>query len=215
MSVNYTYGENAAKLALEDLTHTSALRRARLEAGAPDFALSTGLAIVGAISAAGQLGLGVAKAARSDDGAQTLEIEIDNESQLPVVVHETKTDTIHVVQFPRPIGPGESETVVLSRNDGFENNKSQVTLEMLIGGEDTYVSAEYTFRLDGDGMWQVTAEIDGEPSGDDWPGAGDGKVKLYGAAVSSTSNFSIYTSPNDKTDGFLTLNVLDHDGSSS
>ena len=200
MSVTYLAGEGAEKAAVSDLQATQANRAARVRA--PD------LVPFSAISAAGQLGLGIAGLATSTSpsSAQSLEIELDNKSQLPVVTHEIKTSTSHTAHFPRPLGTDESDTLVVAKNSGFDEGGSEVNIFMLVGG----VDVELGFALDGDGVWQVSANIVSQSSGKAWPSSDDGELHFYGAQVSDPEgSFSLYTASIEKSAGFISVSVLD------
>ncbi|MEO1368198.1 MAG: hypothetical protein AAFX50_13575, partial [Acidobacteriota bacterium] len=158
MTVTYLNNQEAAIAAVTDLKATTSSRAGRPRA--PGFDLVSATALVSAISAAGQLGLGVGQAAteKDDAKAQTLEIEFDNESQLPVVIYDVKTSASNTARFPRPLGPDEADTLVLARNSGFDDGDSGVEVQLMVGG----VTVQLDFFLDQNAVWQASASIKGK-----------------------------------------------------
>lgn len=159
----------------------------------------------------GNLGFGVASLLGGNPkDADTLEINITNNSTQPVVVASVTTTRAQdlIIRMPTPLGEGESDTVALSNPEGFAKDVSKgdgtkLTLSLIVGGLALDLSYEWT-STGSPGRWKVRASSG--TSSQDFPV----NLQLFGVDYSATSGaFRLYTMPTETSTGQIDITVYD------
>lgn len=179
-------------------------------------------AIAGVVSALGTVGnfaVNLANLVNTGDkesggtGA-SVEIRIENQSSTSVVLYAYEPNSADVSNVPDPMGPGESDVMVLTRpGETFTKNESGIDMTFAVGeGNDVIpVLVRYVYTDVGTpGRWKVRASVDDLC---DDPHSFPVALQLMGASFESTCegypSFSFYTAPIESGSGSLSLRFLD------
>lgn len=164
-----------------------------------------------AVANIGNLGFGVASLLGGDPKlSDTLELNITNNSTLPVVVAGVSSVRAQdvVVRMATPLGEGESDTLTLSNPAGFAKDISKgdgtkLTVSLIVGGLALALDYEWT-STGSPGRWKVSASSGGSEQ------KFDAVLQLIGVDYAATTGaFRLYTMPIETSTGQIDITIYD------
>jgi hypothetical protein len=194
----------------------------------PGIAPAVGMAAVGVAAtiqsnmiAAAQLGVNIANTVLTHQSAgESLEITVTNNSTKALTLYNCRPTKADISNVPNPLFTGETDTVVLTRGDGFIQGTTSVELQFCIGNGEAIDSNDNSVILfsitysyiagDTDpGRWIVQATVD-----DSELHSFAKAIQMLGFTFESTPGsdcpgFSLYTFPIETSEGSISLVIYD------